>query len=126
LFFLLRDGEWLRDKIGSILPVEPHRYEQLTRTISTSIAANVNGVFAVAIAQGALGAIGYLIADLPSVMLWSVTTALFSMVPVVGTACVWGIACIYLLAAGSWGKALFPLIWGVGSPLLTTGSGRWC
>ncbi len=114
LFFLLRDGEGIRDRIGAILPIEPRRYQELVATISASVTANVSGVLAVAAVQGALGAIGYTIAGLPSVMLWSIATAAFSMVPVVGSACVWVVACCYLVAIGTWGKALFMFAWGAG------------
>jgi predicted PurR-regulated permease PerM len=114
LFFLLRDGEWVRERIGSILPIEPHRYQQLIATISASIAANMYGVLAVAVAQGTLGAIGYTIAGLPSVTLWSVATALFSMIPLAGAASVWAVASIYLIAIGNWGKAIFMLAYGAG------------
>jgi predicted PurR-regulated permease PerM len=114
LFFLLRDGERIRDRIGAIVPIEPHRYQQLIGTISMSIAANVYGVLAVAVAQGTLAAIGYTIAGLSSVMIWSVITALFSMIPLAGAASVWLAASIYLIAIGSWGKAIFMLIWGAG------------
>lgn len=114
LFFLLRDGERIRDRIGSIVPLEPHRYTQLVNTISESIGANMYGVVAVSLAQGTLGAIGYTIAGLPSVMLWSVATALFSMVPLAGAATVWSVAVIYLLISAHWGKAIFMLAWGAG------------
>jgi predicted PurR-regulated permease PerM len=114
LFFLLRDGERIRARIGSILPIEAHRYQQLVETISASITANIYGVLAVAVAQGTLGAIGYTIAGLPSVMLWSVATALFSMIPLAGAASVWAAASIYLLAIGHWGKAIFMVAWGAG------------
>jgi predicted PurR-regulated permease PerM len=114
LFFLLRDGERIRDRIGAILPIEPRRYQQLIETISVSIAANMYGVLAVSLAQATLGAIGYAIAGLPSVMLWSAATAVFSMIPLAGAASVWVVASIYLMAAGNWGKAVFMLAWGAG------------
>jgi predicted PurR-regulated permease PerM len=114
LFFLFRDGDWIRKRIGSIVPIEPRRYQQLVDTISASIAANMYGVVAVAIAQATLGAIGYLIAGLPSVMLWSVATAIFSMIPLAGAAAVWVTGSIYLLATGSWGKAIFLAAYGAG------------
>ena len=114
LFFLLRDGERIRDRLGSILPMEKRRFEQLVETISTSIAANMYGVVAVAVAQGTLGAIGYSIAGLPSVMLWSAATAMFSMIPLAGAASVWITATIYLFAIGNWGKGIFMLAWGAG------------
>ena len=114
LFFLLRDGEYIRERIGSIVPIEPHRYEQLVETISASIAANLYGVIAVAAAQATLGAIGYTIAGLPSVMLWSVATFMFSMIPLAGAASVWVVASLYLLAIGNWPKAIFLACWGAG------------
>lgn len=114
LFFLLRDGPRIRERIGAILPLEAHRYQELIDTISASITANIYGVLAVALAQGTLGAIGYTIAGLPSVMLWSLATAVFSMIPLAGAASVWAVASIYLLAIGSWGKAIFMIAWGAG------------
>ena len=114
LFFLLRDGQYIRERIGSILPIEPHRYQQLVDTIEASIAANMYGVVAVAMAQASLGAIGYLIAGLPSVVLWSVATFIFSMIPLAGAASVWVAATIYLIATGTWGKAIFMLAYGAG------------
>jgi predicted PurR-regulated permease PerM len=114
LFFLLRDGERIRMRIGSILPLEPHRYNQLVETISESISANMYGVLAVSIAQAILGAIGYAIAGLPSVMLWSVATAIFSMVPMVGAAAVWVTAVIYLFTIAHYGTAIFMIAWGAG------------
>jgi predicted PurR-regulated permease PerM len=86
----------------------------LIATISASIEANIYGVLAVSLAQGTLGAIGYAIAGLPSVIIWSVATALFSMIPLAGAASVWVTATIYLLVAGSWGKAIFMAAWGAG------------
>jgi predicted PurR-regulated permease PerM len=114
LFFLLRDGDKIRERLGSLLPLEPRRYNQLVETVSESVIANIYGVLAVALAQGVLAAIGYTIAGLPSVGIWSVATALFSMVPLVGSAAVWGSAVIYLLVTAQWGMALFMLAWGVG------------
>lgn len=114
LFFLLRDGERIRDRIGSLLPVEPQRYQQLVATISGSIAANMYGVVSVSLVQGTLGAIGYAIAGLPAVMLWSVATALFSMIPLAGAASVWITATLYLIVTAQWGKAIFMLAWGAG------------
>ncbi len=112
LFFLLRDGPALLLDIGGLLPMDPKRYSSLLKTISDSIIANVYGVFAVAIAQAILGAIGYWIAGLPNIVLWSAMTALFSMIPIAGAVVVWGIGVIYLLLTSHWGSALFLLVYG--------------
>ena len=114
LFFLLRDGPAILRRVGSLLPLKPQRYEQLLKTIFDSIVANFYGVLAVALAQGGLGALGYWIAGLPNLMLWTVMTALLSTVPLVGATIVWAPAAIYLGATGHWGKALFMAIYGAG------------
>lgn len=114
LFFLLRDGHAILERVGSILPLEPKRYSHLLKTISDAITANIYGVLAVSFAQGALGALGYWIAGLQNVMLWSVITALFSVIPVVGAAAVWGVGVLYLATTAHWGKALFLLVYGTG------------
>ena len=113
-FFLLRDGPAMLQHAGSLLPLEPNRYSQLLKTISDSIVANFYGVLAVSFAQGILGALGYWIAGLPNVMLWTVMTALFSMIPVAGAAAVWVVGVIYLGATAHWWKALFLLVYGAG------------
>jgi predicted PurR-regulated permease PerM len=114
LFFLLRDGRVILERAGSILPLEPNRYKQLLKTISDSIVANVYGVLVVSFAQGMLGALGYWIAGLPNVLLWTTITAVFSMIPLVGASAVWGVGVIYLAVTAHWGKALFLLIYGTG------------
>ena len=114
LFFLLRDGPAFLEPVRLILPLEPNQYAQLQKTISDSIVANIYGVLAVAFAQGTLGALGYWIAGLQNVMLWSLMTALFSMIPVIGPAAVWGVGVIYLAGTAHWGKALFLLVYGTG------------
>jgi predicted PurR-regulated permease PerM len=42
---------------------------------------------------------------------WGTMMAFTSLIPVVGTALVWVPAASYLLLVGSWGKALFLVIW---------------
>ena len=47
-------------------------------------------------------------------MLWAVMTALFSILPAVGTAAVWGVGVIYLGITGHLGRAVFLLVYGTG------------
>ena len=52
--------------------------------------AAFTGSLAVALIQGALGGLGFLIFGIASPLLWGASMALLSLVPVVGTALVWG------------------------------------
>ena len=114
LFYFLRDGPSILSRAGSILPLERRRYDQLLKTISDSMRANFYAVIVVSLAQGVLGALGYWIAGLPNVMLWAVMTALFSILPAVGAAAVWGVGVIYLGITGHLGRAVFLLVYGTG------------
>ena len=54
------------------------------------------------------------ILGLPSPVLWGVVTALFSLIPLIGSAAVWGPALIILAVSGHWVKALILLGLGAG------------
>lgn len=112
LFFLFREGRSMRTRIGALLPLHANQVERLFNGIHDSIIANVNGCLAVGAAQGILAGLAFWALGVPSPVLWSVVTALFSLIPVVGSAAVWVPAAIYLGTTGHWGKALVLTIWG--------------
>ena len=114
LFFLFREGAATRERVAETLPLTRRQVERLFAGISNSIVANVYGVLAVGAAQGALTALGFWVLGLHSPVLWGVVTALFSLVPIVGSAVVWLPAAIILAVSGHWIKALILLGWGAG------------
>jgi predicted PurR-regulated permease PerM len=64
--------------------------------------------------QGALAGLVFWVLGLPSPVLWGVVTALFSLIPLIGSAAVWGPAVIVLAVGGHWVKALILLGLGAG------------
>jgi len=62
--------------------------------------------------QGALGAIGFYIAGMPSPLLWGTVMFLLSMIPMLGAFLVWIPAALYLMAIGRWPMAIFMTVWG--------------
>ncbi|HEU4389023.1 MAG TPA: AI-2E family transporter, partial [Blastocatellia bacterium] len=69
---------------------------------------------AVAAAQGTLTSIAFVALGLPSPILWGVVTAMFSLVPMVGSAAVWVPASLILFATGDWIRGLILLAYGAG------------
>jgi predicted PurR-regulated permease PerM len=69
--------------------------------------------FVTAIAQGAVGALSFVIVGLPSPVVWAALMALFSFVPMVGTGIVWVPAGVILLLTGRIVAGIFILAWGV-------------
>jgi predicted PurR-regulated permease PerM len=114
LFFLFREGGSMRERAAEVLPLNASQAERLFTGISNSIVANVYGCLAVGVAQGALLSLAFWVLGLPSPVLWGLVTALFSLIPVIGSGAVWGPAVIILLISGHWWKGVILLGWGAG------------
>ena len=114
LFFLFREGTSIKDNVSGFLPLTRNQAERLFTEISNSIVANVYGVLAVGASQGILAGLAFWGLGLPSPVLWGVVTALFSLIPLVGSAAVWGPAAIVLAVSGHWVKALILIGLGAG------------
>jgi len=100
LFFSFRDGKdvmlWLKD----VLPLKPHFKEDLLKRSQDVIFATVYGVLIVAIVQGIVGTIGFLIFDVPSPILLGVLLTFAALIPFVGTAIIWVPASVLVLVTG--------------------------
>jgi predicted PurR-regulated permease PerM len=112
LFFLFRDGESLLENVSSMMPLGPGRFDELKRRISATVVANFYGGIAVGVAQGGLTALAFWVLGIDSPVLWGLVTAVFSLLPVVGSAAVWVPAAIVLLFTGQFIKALILLAFG--------------
>lgn len=112
LFFLFRDREEYRRGLFGVLPLQPRRVVELTKTIHECISANIYGMFAVGLVQGVLTAVGFWATGLRSPLLWGLMAMLFSFVPLVGPILVWAPGCLVLVTQGDWIKALALMLWG--------------
>jgi predicted PurR-regulated permease PerM len=112
LFFLFLEGPKIRDELYAWSPLEREKTADLLAAIRDSIVANFYGMAAVALAQGGLMSIGFVLAGLPGPVFWGTVTAVCSLIPLVGTALVWLPAAVILLVQGAWGKAVFVAVWG--------------
>ena len=132
LFFFLRDGDEMLLRVRRLIPLDEVRKERLFRQLSGVTRAIVIGTSVTAILQGILVGIGFTICSLPSPVVFGVLAALMAMLPVGGTALVWGPAAIWLFVDGRWGFGIFMLAWGtllsgldnVLRPLLISGRAR--
>ncbi|NJD32931.1 MAG: AI-2E family transporter [Gammaproteobacteria bacterium] len=130
LFFVLRDGPEVAQRVVTMLPIEERRRTRLSQHLADVTRAVFMGIGLTALVQGTLVGIGFWIAGLPSPLVFGVLGALFALVPVVGTVIVWGPAAAWLALHGDHGHAIFLALWGmiaVGSvdnflrPLLISG-----
>ena len=111
-FLLLRDSEKLVGKIPDLLPFDRSRSETLLLRIREVVYGSMYGVVTIALIQGALTGGMFWVLGVPAAALWGLVTVFASLVPLVGTAAVWGPGTVYLIMFGAWQKAIVLAVWG--------------
>ncbi|MXO91644.1 AI-2E family transporter [Pontixanthobacter aquaemixtae] len=112
-FFLLRDGKTIGRAVVGALPMERDIAERLADKFLNIVRATVKGSVVVGLVQGALGAITFAIAGVPSAMLFGLLMAVFSLLPALGPAIVWGPVAVWLLATGAIWQGILVIVSGI-------------
>ena len=82
LFVLLRNGRWIAQRfLDTADRIFGDPGEGLAGKMADAIRGTVNGTIVVAIGEGALIGLGYVIAGVPNALLFTVLTAAFAMLP---------------------------------------------
>ena len=100
MFFLFRDGAAFADKIERILPLKIEDGKRVIKRLSDTAYAVVYGSLVIAIVQGTLGGIGFLIFGVPSPILWGLVMMLASLIPYVGSSIIWLPASLMIVLNG--------------------------
>jgi predicted PurR-regulated permease PerM len=112
LYYLLRDGQQLKQELISLSPLEDKDDEIVFGNLESAVNSVVKGSLTIALIQGALTAIGFTIFGVPSGVLWGTVAAVAALIPAVGTSLVILPAIIYLFLSGHTAPAVGLLIWG--------------
>lgn len=113
VYYVLADGERLTAYLRRATPLPPKQVDYLMGEAHRGLKAVFVGQILTSVIQGAVGGIGFLIAGLPGVILWSAVMAILSLLPVVGAFLVWVPAAIFLLITGKLWQGIFLLLWGL-------------
>ncbi|MDK3023455.1 AI-2E family transporter [Cupriavidus taiwanensis] len=100
VFFLLRDGAVISHRLREAMPLSDAHTRRLVGRFTTVVRATVKGNVVVAVVQGVLGGLAFLLLGINGALLWGTLMAFLSLLPAVGAALVWGPAAIYFLLAG--------------------------
>jgi predicted PurR-regulated permease PerM len=112
LYFVLRSGDTLWLRLRGHLPFSVESSELLRAGLRRVTTATVLGTLLSAVLQGTSMAIGFLIAGLPTPVLWGVVTVFASMVPMLGSALVWVPAVVVLVLQHATAPALAVVAFG--------------
>jgi predicted PurR-regulated permease PerM len=113
VFFLYRDGDFVAEQVRRLFArVAGSRAERLLREAHGTMIGVLYGIIGTALIQGALAAVGFWIAGLPTPFLLGVLAAIAAPIP-------WGVglvvwpAALWLASEGQYGAAIFVFIWGI-------------
>lgn len=106
LYFMLEKPRLFERLMQSSAPLKKANVNLLGEKIRKMVMANAIGIPVVAIGQGIIALIGYLIFGAPSAILLFALTCVGSMLPIVGAAIVYIPVCIFMIAEGNVGLGL--------------------
>ena len=89
LYYLFKDGEKIMKKIMDLSPLKNKDEEKLINNFISISKATLKGSLVIAIIQGLLIVLVFLITGVSSPVLWGVITILFALIPLVGSAFIW-------------------------------------
>jgi len=113
LFFLLRDGEELREALRGISPFTRGQETELIDHLASTVKASLQAMIVVPLIQGVVAFIGFETFGVPSPLLWAVMVIFAALIPILGSPLAWIPAALYLLVNGHTGKALAMGAYGV-------------
>ncbi|HLX09648.1 MAG TPA: AI-2E family transporter [Thermoanaerobaculia bacterium] len=113
LFFLFRDGVQIATAALELLPMDDEARSGLSNSLRNMLVAIFRGSLLCALVQGVIGGVGWWMAGLGSPALAGAAMAIFSLLPIGGTAIVWLPGGIWAWTQGHHGAAIFLLLWGL-------------
>jgi len=114
LYFMLVNGRRMEEALYEYIPLKDGNVELIGREVRVMVVSNTIGIPLIALIQGVIGLIGYLIIGINEPWLWFVATCIAAMMPVVGAALIYVPLTVSLFVSGETGKGIAMAVWGFG------------
>lgn len=111
LYYMLTNRKQLRESLYEYIPISKPNLKIIGEEIQHMVRSNAIGIPLVAIAQGLISLVGFLIFGIEDPFFWFIITSIGSMIPFIGTSL--GILPVFLLALsngntiGAWGILIY-------------------
>jgi len=112
LYFMLTEGRKMEANFYDLVPFKDENVLILRKETNTLVYSNALGIPLIALLQGVVGLIGYLILGVQEPMFWFVVTCITSMLPIVGAAVAYIPIALLFFANDSPTKGVIMLIYG--------------
>lgn len=113
LYYMLINRKELRDALDAYIPIGHDNLQLIGKESTSMVRANAIGIPLVAICQGVIALVGFLIFNVPDPFFWFAITTIGSMIPFVGTLLGIVPVTILLLAQDQTTQAISILIYGL-------------
>lgn len=113
LYFFLRDGRRFVLQFIQLSPLADEEDVLIIRKLKVVTSSLIRGTLVIALLQGLLTGVGFLIFGLPQPVVWGSVAAVGALIPTVGTGLVAIPAFVWLLVTGQYVPALGFACWGV-------------
>jgi predicted PurR-regulated permease PerM len=100
MFFFLKDGRVILDKLLSYIPLSAHDKDSLVDRFVSVSRATIKGTLVIGIIQGGLAGVALAVCGVQGAVFWGTIMVVLSIIPGIGTALVWVPAVVYFLAVG--------------------------
>lgn len=100
LYFMLIGGRQMETYIYDILPFSENNKKKIINETHVIVRSNAIGIPLLAVIQGAIAAVGYIIFGAPDPVLFGFITCFATIIPLLGTALVWFPLALYLFLSG--------------------------
>ncbi len=112
LYFLLMNSRLIEKAIFDFTPLKEKNRSIINKEVYKMVLSNALGIPLVAIIQGLVGLIGYLIIGVNEPLFWFVVTCVASMIPLIGSAMAYIPLALVLFTNGQNFQAIFILLYG--------------
>jgi predicted PurR-regulated permease PerM len=114
LYFMLMNARSMENMIYEYIPLRDENVKRIGKEVEGMVVSNAIGIPLIAVLQGVVGLIGYLILGVQEPWFWFVVTCITAMIPVVGAALAYVPLAIVFFANGQNWQGIAMLIFGFG------------
>ncbi len=112
-YFLLLRPEQTWEMVRPYIPFSQQNTERLRQRFRDVTNSTLVGTLLIAMVQGALVALAFSVVGLSNAVFWGAVTAIFAILPLVGSGLVWAPGAASLALDGRYPAAIGIVVWGV-------------
>ncbi|MEO7136746.1 MAG: AI-2E family transporter [Gemmatimonadales bacterium] len=112
LYYLLQEPEAAWRQVRPFIPFSARNAEILRERFRGVTISTLIGTLLTSSIQGLLVGVAFWLTGIPNALFWGVVTVIVAILPVVGSALVWGPGVLHLALEGRYGMAIALALWG--------------